>query len=136
MLQLLLEAPTSCSSRREEAPASNEPGQQGKLFRSVGNVGCYLVRLKDEALSVSAIRGRFFETEGKAFGHVLDPRTGQPVMGANLAAVALPSATETDALSTALLILGKEGHAKIARLRPGIRTWVVMEDGFRVESNV
>ncbi len=67
---------------------------------------------------------------------MLDPRSGQPVMGANLAAVALPSATETDALSTALLILGKEGHEKIARLRPGIRTWLVTEDGLSLESKV
>ena len=63
--------------------------------------------------------------EGKVFGHVIDPRTGQPAASAVLAAVVLPSATETDALSTALLTLGREGHDKIAKLRPGIRTLIV-----------
>jgi thiamine biosynthesis lipoprotein len=57
-------------------------------------------------------------------GHVIDPRTGQPAAAAHLAAVALPSATETDALSTALLTLGLDGHGLISRLRPGIRTLV------------
>jgi len=56
---------------------------------------------------------------------VIDPRRGEPVEGAVLAAVALPSATETDALSTALLIDGPDGHERIARLRAGTRTLVV-----------
>jgi thiamine biosynthesis lipoprotein len=83
------------------------------------------VPLQDEALSVSAVWGKCFEHEGKTFGHVLDPRAGQPVSNAVLAAVVLPSATETDALSTALLVAGPEGHEKIAQLRPRIRTLVV-----------
>jgi len=83
------------------------------------------VLLRDEAISVSAIWGRSFKKEGKLFGHVLDPRTGQPVANSMLAAVILPSATETDALSTALLTLGSEGRAKISKLRPDIRTLLV-----------
>jgi len=94
------------------------------------------VPLQDEALSVSAVWGKFFEHEGKTFGHVLDPRSGQPVANAVLSAVVLPSATETDALSTALLVLGLDGHDKIAQLRPGMRTLVVGASGnnFRAES--
>ncbi len=94
------------------------------------------VRLQDDALSVSAIWGRSFESEGRIFGHVIEPRTGQPVRAAVLAAVVLPSATETDALSTALLTLGPEGHERIANLRPGMRTIVVAEDagGYRTLS--
>jgi thiamine biosynthesis lipoprotein len=84
------------------------------------------VRLRDEAMSVSAISGKSFDSAGKTFGHVLDPRTGEPVQGAILATVALPSATETDALSTALLTLGKAGHQAIAGLRPGMRTLVAL----------
>jgi FAD:protein FMN transferase len=76
--------------------------------------------------------------DGKTFGHVLDPRTGRPVRGALLAAVTLPSATETDALSTALLTLGANGHDQIANLRPGMRTLMVLDSetdkGFRAEA--
>lgn len=93
------------------------------------------VALKDEALSVSAIWGRVLEAEGRRYGHILDPRTGQPATRAVLAAIALPSATETDAFSTALLTLGPDGHDQIARLRPGIRTLIVGHDGQRIESN-
>lgn len=83
-----------------------------------------MVELEDQALSVSAVWGKSFEHEGKTFGHVIDPRLGEPVANAVLSAVALPSATETDALSTALLVVGLEGHDTIAGLRPGMRTLV------------
>ena len=88
-------------------------------------------------MSVSAVWGKSFEAEGKVYGHVLDPRTGQPVRGAVLAAVVLPSATETDALSTALLTLGLPGHDHIADLRPGMRSLVVAEaaDGYQTRAN-
>ena len=86
------------------------------------------VPLRDEALSVSAVWGKSFETGGNTYGHVLDPRNGRPAEVAVLAAVILPSATETDALSTALLIRGKEGHAEIAQLRPGMRTFLAVEE--------
>ncbi len=91
------------------------------------------VPLKDEAMSVSAVWGRQFQAEGGKFGHVLDPRTGEPVSGALMAVVVLASATETDALSTALLTLGAAGHDKIASLRPGMKTLLMTERDRSVE---
>ncbi len=98
-----------------------------------------VVPLRDEALSVSAVWGKSFQTKGKTYGHVIDPRTGQPAADALLSAVGLPSATETDALSTALLVLGAEGHDTMAGLRDGMRT-LVMQGGrgrsaFRVRTS-
>jgi thiamine biosynthesis lipoprotein len=91
------------------------------------------IQLRDEALSVSAVWGKSFQAEGKTFGHVLDPRTGHPAAHASLAAVILPSATETDALSTALLTVGSAGHEAIAALRPGMRTLILFETQGRLE---
>ena len=94
------------------------------------------VRLKDESLSVSAVWGRSFQAAGKKFGHVIDPRTGYPASNAVLAAVAVPSATESDALSTALITLGPDGHERISSLRRGIRTLVIAEtkEGYLTQS--
>jgi thiamine biosynthesis lipoprotein len=101
-----------------------------------GEAPLAIALLRDEALSVSAVWGKFFEAEGKSYGHVIDPRTGEPAARAVLAAVVLPSATETDALSTALLTLGPAGHDQIAALRAGMRTLLASpaEDSFSVES--
>jgi thiamine biosynthesis lipoprotein len=88
-----------------------------------------IVSLKDEAMSVSAIWGKFFLAEGETYGHIIDPRDGRPASRTVLAAVILPSATETDALSTALLTVGLEGHQAIAGLREGMRTLVIGKAG-------
>jgi thiamine biosynthesis lipoprotein len=94
------------------------------------------VPLKEEAMSVSGLVGNSFQAKGRTYGHIIDPRTGEPAIGTVLAAVVLPSATETDALSTALLTVGAAGHEAIAKLRPGMRTLVVSDsDGqFQVEA--
>ncbi len=85
------------------------------------------VSLKDESLSVSAVWGRCFEHEGKSFGHILDPRTGWPARQAILSAVIATSSTETDALSTGLLVLGQGGLERLNHYRPGSRAAVTVE---------
>ena len=84
-----------------------------------------LVPLENEAMSVSAIWGRSFQSGEKSYGHVIDPRTGHPTEAALLSAVVLPSATETDALSTALLTMGSAGLRRAAGLRQRGRCLVV-----------
>lgn len=86
------------------------------------------IALRDESLSISAVWGKFFAADGKIYGHVIDPRTGAPAQSAQLAAVVLPSATESDAFSTALLIAGSPGHDAIQKLRAGMRTLVYAEE--------
>jgi thiamine biosynthesis lipoprotein len=82
------------------------------------------LELCDEALSVSSPHGKYFASEGVVYGHVVDPRNGMPVRSSATAVVVLPSATESDALSTALLVLGEKGLSKLVRIRPGIRLWL------------
>ena len=92
------------------------------------------VPLKEQAMSVSGLQEHSFQAGGRTFGHIIDPRTGEPAIGTVLAAVVLPSVTETDALSTALLTVGAAGHDAIARLRPGMRTLVVSESGGKLHA--
>jgi FAD:protein FMN transferase len=87
------------------------------------------VPLEDQSLSISAVWGRAFKHEEKIFGHVLDPRTGRPVENTCMSAVVLSSATETDALSTALLTLGPEGIDTIRGFRPNARLLVATKEG-------
>ncbi len=89
--------------------------------------GCVI--LSDSCLSVSAPHGRSFEVGGRRYGHVIDPRTGQPQTSGRLAAVVHPSAMLTDALSTALLVLGIEGTAMLEREFPGCEWLYLDSDG-------
>jgi thiamine biosynthesis lipoprotein len=70
------------------------------------NDSAMMVELINEALSVSAIHGRAFTAGGRTVGHVIDPRTGQPVERALAAAVVGQSASTCEVLSTALVVLG------------------------------
>jgi FAD:protein FMN transferase len=122
------------SSWGAPSQANSEPG----LVASTPSGAPFAtVSLRDQSLSVSAFWGKFFRAQDRNFGHIIDPRTGEPSAQAVLSAVVLPSATETDALSTALLTLGPAGHDRITQLRPGIQTLVAAQngEGFLVKSH-
>jgi FAD:protein FMN transferase len=97
-------------------PAPEQTGLQGPGNESGGESPRFLavVPLCDEALSVSAGWGKWFEIDGTAYTHVVDPRNGRPVSEPRLTAVAGPSATDADALSTALLAGGPGLFDRIA----------------------
>lgn len=83
-----------------DSPAESRPDPDGQPVA--------VVELHDESVSVSAVRGKGFQAGDRFYGHVIDPRRGEPVRGAQLAAMVLPSGAESDALSTALLVRGSE----------------------------
>lgn len=87
-----------------------------------------VVELQNKALSVSAVWGKSFASQGRTFGHILDARTGEPSQKADLAALALDSSADSDALSTALLVDGAEGLPKLLATRKNARA-LVFADG-------
>ncbi len=60
------------------------------------------------AVTTSGNYERFIEINGERFGHIIDPRTGQPVQGMAGVTVAAQNAGKADALSTALFVAGLE----------------------------
>lgn len=94
--------------------------------------------LYDTSLSVSAGHGRAFTIGDRSYGHVIDPRSGWPVAGNLLAAAIHPSALVSDALSTALLVLGSAGLPLLSGRFPGIALLLVSDTGtggVRVETD-
>ncbi len=120
------------SPQSRKAPPMNNsaPGEERPLA---------VVELRDTSLSVSAVWGKGFRAGDRFLGHVMDPRLGEPVSGAVLAAVVLPSATESDALSTALLVRGREMVEILGRTGGGPPCLVVERGGnagpYRVTSS-
>jgi thiamine biosynthesis lipoprotein len=84
----------------------------------------WLVDLNETSLSVSAVWGKSFASQGQTFGHILDARTGRPSDRAELAAVNVPSAADSDALSTALLVEGPGSLANLSITRPTARALI------------
>jgi thiamine biosynthesis lipoprotein len=75
--------------------------------------------VSDSALSVSAVHGKSFWSDGAEYGHVMDPRTGAPTRAAGSAVVTGPRSLECDVLSTALLVLGSDWLPLLRERFPG-----------------
>ena len=77
------------------------------------------LELIGRALSTSGDANNFFQYEGRRYGHIIDPRTGEPVRG-EVAAVSVldASCAASSARATALFVLGAEqGFAFAVRER-------------------
>jgi thiamine biosynthesis lipoprotein len=78
-----------------------------------------MVVLEDMSLSTSGSTEKFFRLDGKTYCHIMDPRTGAPVEGMLQTTVVAPSATDSDALSTALFVLGPNRGAELLARHAG-----------------
>lgn len=103
--------------------SNRSPGWMVSLrdpYREGGVLGT--VHLRNRAMSTSGTGHQFFVSEGKKYGHLLDPRTGEPSLGAVLCSVIAPTAAEADALSTALFVMLPEDVEKYCELHPSVGT--------------
>lgn len=72
------------------------------------------LRLRDQALSASAVLGHSRELAGHRVGHIIDPETGRPLRDNALAVVVADNATDAEAYSKAVLIWGSRGRGHFA----------------------
>jgi len=99
------------------APPDSPRWQVG--WRVSGEEEPRVLELTGPALAISAPHGKAFVSDGRTFGHVLDPKTGEPAQGTRSAAVQGPSSTLCDALSTALLVRGEGWCCGLEAAFPG-----------------
>jgi len=90
------------------------------LVRGPGGGYAGVIALRDQTLSVSSSFGAGDEIAGLRAGHILDPRSGRPVTQERVAVVVAPTATDGEAWSTALVVLGAEPGLALAEAAPGV----------------
>lgn len=66
------------------------------------------IGLTDRAVGTSGTGRQSFYHKGKRYGHIIDPRTGQPCEGVFSATAVAPTAAEADALATAFYVMGPD----------------------------
>ena len=102
-------------------------------FRPESPLGVF--RLRNRALGTSGAAFQQFVADGRVFGHIIDPRTGEPALGPASVTVLAPTAAAADALSTAFYLLGPEAAATYVSAHPEIGVVIVEsaeEDGLEV----
>lgn len=85
------------------------------------------VTLRDESLSTSGCYGDLPVVDGVRICNLFDPRTGEAQHGIVSASAIAPTATETEALGKAFLILGEDGARAFCARNPGVRGVLVPE---------
>lgn len=68
-------------------------------------------------------------TEDKAYNHIFDPKTGRSPLEFSSVTVVAPCATDADALSTAIFVLGMTKGAVLAKEFAGTEMLLVSKDG-------
>lgn len=90
-----------------------------------GNEDETLCRLSMQpgALSTSSAAERFLRSDGKTYGHILDPRNGLPTETIEGATVWTPHALLGDVLSTVLFILGPDALGENGCIEKLVKAW-------------
>lgn len=86
-----------------------------------------VLHLRNRGLGTSGTSFQRFEAGGRVYGHILDPRTGEPALGPASVTVLAPSAAEADALSTAFYLLGPEAAEAYVAEHEGVGAVFVLE---------
>lgn len=72
---------------------------------------------------------RYFEFEGKRYGHIIDPTTGYPVENILGTTIIASNATRADALSTSAFLLGAGAGKKMIKNQKGVYGLVLLPNG-------
>jgi thiamine biosynthesis lipoprotein len=93
--------------------------------------GSYLGILEtgESAIVTSGTYERFFEEGGLRYHHILDPATGRPARSGLLSATAVAdTATDADALSTGMFVMGAQAGLALAESLSGVEAIFVTEE--------
>lgn len=108
--------------------ALEDPGEPSSAWSSLACLG--------GGVATSGDYRRFFEANGKRYGHILDPRTGRPVSNEMLSVtVVANSCLEAGVLSTAAFVMGQDEGIALIEDTPGADGCFVLENGINQTRN-
>jgi thiamine biosynthesis lipoprotein len=120
------------------AVGDTPPGQVGwrvsigKPFQSADKERTLI--LKNVAVSTSGDSEQFVVIAGKHYSHIVDPRTGMGLTNRCQVSIIAPHATQTDALATAVSILGAEQGAALVKSEPRASAIIYRETSTGIET--
>jgi thiamine biosynthesis lipoprotein len=109
---------------RANRPPSYGPWQVGVERTDAEQEATMVLDLEYGALATSGDSRRYVLKDGIRYGHILNPRTGWPVLGApRSVTVAASSCTEAGLLATVALLQGNRAQEFLDE--QGVRYWVL-----------
>jgi thiamine biosynthesis lipoprotein len=92
------------------------------------------LQLHDEGISTSGKYEQYVAVGGRTFGHIMDPRTGQPAEGLIAVTLVSKSALTCDAWDTPLFVLGLEAARRTALAHPEFEAILVQPGAAGVDT--
>ena len=97
---------------------------------------CWLP-IKNKAVATSGDYEKYVLIDGRRHAHIIDPKTGYPTSGIKSATVISPSAELSDALATAIFVLGLENGLDLIEQLPQAESLIIDdENNFHFSSNL
>ena len=93
------------------------------------------IPLVNEAISTSGDYERYFDEDGVRYHHIIDPKTGDSARLVHSVTIIGPVATDTDALSTSVFVLGPKKGLNLLNTLTRIEGIIVDADGNLLYSN-
>lgn len=94
--------------------------------------------IENEAVVTSGNYERFFVHEGVYYTHILDPKTGHPILRSKSprsVTIVADNATDADAYCTAVAVMGRKKGLTFVESRPDLEAIIVDADGSTVLSS-
>jgi thiamine biosynthesis lipoprotein len=88
-----------------------------------------MVPLENSAISTSGDYERFFEEDGVRYHHILNPDTGKSSHEVQSSSIIGTDATDTDALSTSVFVLGVQQGIQLINALPGTEAIIIDNTG-------
>ena len=93
------------------------------------------IPLVNEAISTSGDYERYFDEDGVRYHHIIDPKTGDSARSVHSVTIIGPVATDTDALSTSVFVMGPKRGLDLLNSIARIEGIIVDADGNLLYSN-
>ncbi|MDD4900202.1 MAG: FAD:protein FMN transferase, partial [Candidatus Omnitrophica bacterium] len=87
-----------------------------------------ILQLKNQSVSTSGDSEQYFIQGNKRYGHIFNPKTGYPVSSKlSSVTVVAPDGLTADALSTSVIVLGKQKGLELVNKFPGAKVYIVQQ---------
>ncbi len=113
------------------------PGQQGwrvAVAAIEGAPPAGFIDLRNAAVSTSGDAEQFVVISGRRFSHIIDPRTGTALTGRRSVTIVARNGTNSDALATAVSVMGARDGLALVESTPGAAARVSEETGGGIRS--
>jgi len=99
--------------------------------------GRYIDRFSagDVAVATSGDAKQYVEKNGQRYGHIIDPRTGNPANDCQHVTIITSSPTEADAYATAVYVMGSDQGMQWVEKQQGVEALIVDSEGLIYRSS-